>query len=182
MTNPTEPTICPSCGKGSFVRTIRDHTVSLPEGLKIVVPDVELEVCDFCHETSISLESSIKVQAYVDEQNELLVQKELVAIREKLGVDQTEMSEILGLGGKTYHRWEKGHQIPSRSMGYYLRILSEFPDAFSWLRSRAWRNAPNIIHVDFKVAFPGLAKAETAYSQQTNRSNPAKALFCKTCR
>jgi DNA-binding XRE family transcriptional regulator len=60
-------------------------------------------------------------------------------MREQFGVDQTEMSEALGLGGKTFHRWEKGSQYPSRSMGYYLRLLRQFPEAFEWLRSRRWK-------------------------------------------
>ena len=40
------------------------------------------------------------------------------------------MSEILGLGTKTYHKWESGAQFPTRSMSYYIRMLAEFPEAF----------------------------------------------------
>lgn len=145
----------------------------------MIVPGTELEVCDQCGETTISLESSLKVEAYVAEQIELLSTTELGTIRIGFDVDQTEMSEILGLGEKTYHRWEKGNQIPSRSMGFYLRILQHFPDTFEWLRKREWRQKDNakIITVDFKKSFPALVNAECYIGPNSQRHNPAKALF-----
>ena len=75
----------------------------------------------------------------IAEHTERLTTDELREIREQFELDQTEMSEALGLGNKTYHRWENGTQYPSRSMGYYLRVLREYPDAFKWLRDRQWR-------------------------------------------
>jgi hypothetical protein len=42
-------------------------------------------------------------------------------------------------GRATAIRWEQGSQYPSRSMGYYLRTLREFPEAFAWLRARGWK-------------------------------------------
>ena len=75
----------------------------------------------------------------IAEHTERLTTDELREIREQFELDQTEMSEALGLGNKTYHRWENGTQYPSRSMGYYLRVLREYPDAFRWLRARQWR-------------------------------------------
>jgi len=139
--------LCPACNQGHLVPQVGEYSTVLPDGERMTVPKVEFDACDRCGETAISLASSLKVEAYVAEQIELLSSAELIRIREAFKVDQAEMSEILGLDGKTYLRWEKGHQIPSRSMGYNLRMLAEFPTAFAWLRARSWRSrrscAPN---------------------------------------
>jgi putative zinc finger/helix-turn-helix YgiT family protein len=172
-----ERPVCPICGKGHMILQVMDRSTTLSDGQIIVVPDVEVEVCDNCQESAISLESSLKMEAYVAEKIELIPAKELSVIRERLGVDQLEMSEILGLGTKTYHRWEKGNQIPSRSMGYYIRVLSEFPEAFNWLKNREWRSRSNIIEVDFKTAFPALGGRADDFNNSCEKPNFARALY-----
>jgi putative zinc finger/helix-turn-helix YgiT family protein len=170
--------VCPVCTKGHLHSKISDYTTVLPDGEKITVPNVVLDICDTCGEAAISLEASEQVEAFIAEQIEQLSTNEITKIRSSLNVDQTEMSETLGLGGKTYHRWEKGNQIPSRSMGYYLRILHEFPEAFAWLRSRGWRT-PKVIHVDFQTAFPAIRDQADIFTKGNQSKNPAKALFVR---
>jgi DNA-binding transcriptional regulator YiaG len=132
----------------------------------------------------LSADAADAVDAAIAEQTEQLTPRELERIRDDLGVDQTEMSEILGLGGKTYHRWEKGNQVPSRSMGFYLRVLAEFPEAAVWLRKRGWRKrnrlAAEPIAFDFCAAFPDLTATQSApVTREVPRYNPARALFGK---
>ena len=137
--NAQSANLCASCEKGNLREQRLDYTVTAADGAKVVVPNLLVEVCDHCGEIAVAADAAAVVDAAIAEQTEQLTVRELGRIREDLGVDQTEMSEILGLGGKTYHRWEKGNQVPSRSMGYYLRTLAEFPEAFAWLRERGWR-------------------------------------------
>ena len=137
--NTTKETTCPCCGEGSLRTLKRDYIANIGEGQKLHVPNIEMEVCDKCGEEILSLESARAVDAAIADHTERLTPNELRELREQFGVDQTEMSVALGLGGKTFHRWEKGSQYPSRSMGYYLRLLREFPEAFEWLRSRRWK-------------------------------------------
>jgi putative zinc finger/helix-turn-helix YgiT family protein len=176
--------LCPECEKGHLRPQVADYVATLSDGVKITVPKVPLEVCDYCGEIAVSLEASRQIDAYIAEQIEQLAPRELERIREDLGVDQTQMSEILGLGGKTYHRWEKGNQAVSRSMGYYLRVLAEFPEAFDWLRQRGWRkrNRVSVTQTvfDFGAAFPHLARSRQPQPSHAHpRFNPAKALFGK---
>ena len=137
--NDSKNTICPCCGEGSLHTLKRDYIAAIGEGQKLQVPNVEMEVCDKCGEEILSLESARLVDDAIADHTERLTTDELREIREQFELDQTEMSEALGLGNKTYHRWENGTQYPSRSMGYYLRVLREYPDAFKWLRARQWR-------------------------------------------
>jgi putative zinc finger/helix-turn-helix YgiT family protein len=135
----TRETTCLCCGKGSLHTLKRDFVAKIGDGQTLRIPNIEMEVCDRCGEEILSLESARAVDAAVAHHTERLTTNELREMREQFGVDQTEMSEALGLGGKTFHRWEKGSQYPSRSMGYYLRLLREFPETFAWLRSRRWK-------------------------------------------
>ena len=176
--------VCPACEQGHMQASVGPYEVDLGENLRLTIPNVPQEICDHCGEIAIGAEAARLIDAAIAEQTEQLTPHELERIREDLGVDQTEMSKILGLGGKTYHRWEKGNQVPSRSMGYYLRTLAEFPEAFAWLRERGWqrrnRLAAPVVEFDFSAAFPDLAVTKhTPATRAVPRFNPAKALFGK---
>jgi putative zinc finger/helix-turn-helix YgiT family protein len=142
--NTNEAILCPTCDKGYLKTQVVDYPVTLPDGIRIIVPEVSVDVCDKCGEIALSLNSSRKIDAYIARETEVLSRAQLISIRNLLAVDQTEMSEILGLGTKTYHRWENGSQYPSRSMCYYIRLLAAFPEAFAWLRERRWRGGSHL--------------------------------------
>lgn len=174
--------ICPVCDTGTLSEQRIDYTVTVGDGVKVVTPNLLVEICDHCGEVVLSADAADAVDATIAEQNDQLIPRELQLIRENLDVDQTEISEILGLGGKTFHRWEKGNQVPSRSMGYYLRVLEEFPEAFAWLRERGWRRqnrlATGPFDFNFRTAFPALAATHNLPSQRIAPAhNPARALF-----
>ena len=69
-------------------------------------------------------------------------------------------------------------------MGYYLRVLAEFPEAFAWLRERGWKRRNRLtsaeVEFDFSAAFPDLVATHRApAAREVPRFNPAKALFGK---
>ncbi|MES2568601.1 MAG: helix-turn-helix domain-containing protein [Verrucomicrobiota bacterium] len=55
----------------------------------------------------------------------LLTPAQLRDLRDKFGVSQKEISDLLQLGAKTWTRWETGRERPSRSMNILLRALSD---------------------------------------------------------
>ncbi len=55
----------------------------------------------------------------------LLLPEELKALRERLGMTQHEIAELLEIGEKSWSRWESGRHRPSRSMNLLLRALAE---------------------------------------------------------
>jgi putative zinc finger/helix-turn-helix YgiT family protein len=134
---------CPLCGKGKICLIQTLHHVDADDENSFDIPDVWVEKCDECNETFFPPESSSYIEQCIAEKTEQLTPPQLEQIRKRLGVDQTEMSEILGLGGRTFHRWEKGTQYPNRSMCYYIRVLEHSPFVFEWLRNRGWRTRMN---------------------------------------
>jgi putative zinc finger/helix-turn-helix YgiT family protein len=175
---------CPICGKGILQLVRTNYEYKHPDEPVVNVPDVWIECCDQCGEQIFPSETSQYIERFIAEQAEQLTPDELEEIRLALDVDQTEMSQILGLGEKTFHRWENGTQFPNRSMCYYIRVLAQFPEAFEWLRERGWRRsnrvAPILAALDLASQFPDLADklvAERGRSPAVELSiNPARGL------
>lgn len=65
----------------------------------------------------------------------LLLPDEMAALRERIGMTQKAMCELLQIGGKSYSRWETGRERPSRSMNLLLRSLNDGKLSVAYLRS-----------------------------------------------
>lgn len=180
---------CPACRTGKFALVQIDHTEDLAEDNPITIPGIWVDRCDHCGEIVFPGDTTRFIESVVADQTEQLTPRELERIREDLGVaTQDEMSEALGLGAKTYHKWESGAQFPTRSMSYYIRVLAEFPEVFDWLRRRAWRNKNRLTHrqADFTAMFPDLAPSGVSAERPgaasrcdrptQERPNPARGL------
>jgi DNA-binding transcriptional regulator YiaG len=75
----------------------------------------------------------------LDEQNKVLKNKiltpvQIVSIRKRLGLSQSELEGLLGLGSKVVTRWETGRVVPGRVADRMLRILDENPAILDSLR------------------------------------------------
>jgi len=178
---------CPACREGRFQLVQIAHVEEVAEDNPITVHGVWVDRCEHCAEIVFPNDSVQFIESVVAEQTEQLTPCELERIREDLGgASQDEMSEILGLGLKTYHKWESGRQFPTRSMSYYIRVLAEVPGAFEFLRRRAWRAKNRLAtppaQADLAAMFPDLAANPPASSRianpraQSPRLNPALGL------
>jgi putative zinc finger/helix-turn-helix YgiT family protein len=176
--------VCPFCSDGKLVLQQIQYSFESPDSPKVSVPGVWVDHCDVCGENIYPAATSAYIEEFLAELDDQLTPRELERIREDLGVDQGEMSEILGLGDKTYHRWEKGSQFPSRSMGYYIRILAHHPETFEWLKDRSWRKSNRISNhtankgssFDFGTMFPNLSDSPSSKTTTGRRWNPALGL------
>lgn len=118
---------------------VEDYAMRTSDGNEIIVPEVELHRCTECGVTVIPRASGKKIKEFKALQTEQLSPAELHEIFEKSDLTQKDFAEALGLGEKTFHRWLKGTQKVSRSMGYYLRAMDQFPEVFGWVKSRGWK-------------------------------------------
>jgi putative zinc finger/helix-turn-helix YgiT family protein len=181
---------CPICDNGKFQLVQINHTEEVASDNPIEIPGIWVDRCDHCGEIVFPGDTTRLIESIVAEHIEQLTPRELERIREDLSITrQDEMSEILGLGAKTYHKWESGAQFPTRSMSCYIRVLAEFPQAFDWLRLRAWRaknrlSQPNA-QPDLASMFPDLHPRHIFIADRTltvgqpstqKRPNPALGL------
>ena len=65
----------------------------------------------------------------------LLLPQELKALRERLGLTQKEISEVLQIGEKVWSPWENGRLRPSRSMNLLLRALDDGKITVDYLKA-----------------------------------------------
>jgi putative zinc finger/helix-turn-helix YgiT family protein len=159
-----EEMICCSCGQGHYEEVFDRYETIVADEIKIFIPRVRLLRCPKCGDELLPHETQKKIDEAIAEQTDQLSVREIEAIWEQLNLDQTQTAEVFGLGSKTFHRWLNGTQYPSRSMGYYLRVLAEFPEALEWLRGRGWRKRNRVAasrKLDFQMQFPELARIPT---------------------
>lgn len=55
----------------------------------------------------------------------LLAAEDIRALRERHGLSQDQLSDLLGCGKKSLSRWENGHEYPSQLVNTLLRLLAE---------------------------------------------------------
>lgn len=195
------PETCFACGEGQYQEAIEDYCLDLPDGETLTVPKLLIFRCANCGEDTIPPESSRRIETAVDHHQETLPPAAVRSFLEQFQIDQTEAAEALGMGGKTLHRWARGTQRVSRSMGYFIRALMAHPAVYEWIRDRSWRRAEQkasetiavrlggFWEADYQVRFPAScgrtsgAPAESA-PKPTNRHrfNPARSLFIANVR
>ena len=131
--------ICPTCRNATIRRVTRDYKVKLPDGQTSTVANLSFEECPECKDEFFSSEAMDRISDKVSAELDSLSLSDLKRIREKLQPNMTLLAESLGLGSKTWMRWENGEQNISRSMGYFIRTLSRFPEVYEWVADRGWR-------------------------------------------
>jgi len=65
----------------------------------------------------------------------LMLPDEIRMLRSHLRLSQSDMSELLQIGAKSYTRWESGRERPSRSINILLRSLWDGKIDVGYLRS-----------------------------------------------
>jgi putative zinc finger/helix-turn-helix YgiT family protein len=102
--------------------------------------------CDQCGEELISEDlAQVTEQEAADRYREAerrLAPEDIRALRDRFGLTQELMERTLGLGAKTWVRWETGRIIPNRSMDNLLRLIDRDPTALSFLAELHGVDAP----------------------------------------
>lgn len=189
------PESCFACGSGHYQEVIEDYRLDLPEGETLTVPKLLILRCDKCGEDTIPPESSRRIETAVDQHQDTLPAAAVRSFLEQFQVDQTEAAEALGMGRKTLHRWARGSQRVSRSMGYFLRALMAHPAIYEWIRDRRWRRAEQSANqtiavqlgeyweAEYQVRFPASGgrtsgtQAEASRTPAIRRFNAARGLL-----
>lgn len=124
--------ICPLCGKGKLLEMQGNFTTQVdgPGGnpIMLTVPGITWRRCDSCNEEMLGEEASAAITVSHRSALKLLTADEIRSIRQRLGKTQAQMSELLGIGEKTYCRWESGTHFQSEAFDRYLRALQASPD------------------------------------------------------
>jgi putative zinc finger/helix-turn-helix YgiT family protein len=138
---------CEACRQRSMRRThVRYSKDVAHDGrapVRIVIPDLPVIACTnpSCpagHDSGNFVEDDQTLERMAEEtyrQLGLLTPGQIREGREKLGLKQQELADLLGLGGNSLSRWENGRVYQARSMDTLLRIVFDVPEAVHHLRA-----------------------------------------------
>ena len=128
----TEKILCPCCMEEHFVKTV---SVTEQNTFKTVPVDymAEYYYCDqtdefYADEKQVSLNDLAMKDAY-RKKTGLLTADQIIEIRSKYGISQTDLCLLLGWGGKTITRYE-GHQVQDMAHDTILRKVNSDPEWF----------------------------------------------------
>ncbi|MCC6426625.1 MAG: type II toxin-antitoxin system MqsA family antitoxin [Phycisphaerales bacterium] len=126
-------TPCPMCGKNSLTEKHGEYRFEPPDpipGGAIVVPDATWYECGACHEQIVppALEQAIERERC--RRLGLLTPEEIKAVRERTGLSAVDMATLLGVGEKTYTRWENGRSLQNKSNDTLIRMVDRNAEIF----------------------------------------------------
>ena len=130
---------CPECGTTMKERVGR---LALPvNGEEIHVGGVPHLRCPKCREMVLRMDDARKLEhgalKNYREKYGLLSAEEIRSIRERLGVTQGELAQLLRLGANTISRWEANRNVQTASMDLLLRMVRDLPGTLEYLRKPA---------------------------------------------
>ena len=79
----------------------------------------------------------LRASARIREEEGLLQPREVRAIRQGLGLSQSDFERLLGVGPKTVVRWEKGTVFQNRATDALLRLVRDVPGSARLLSERS---------------------------------------------
>lgn len=122
---------CPVCEVG--VLQEREGSFSFKyNDKKFLVQNVTEFYCKLCSETFLNRGDEREVERMAIEfrrkEDGLLTPSDIKKIRDNLKCTQVEFAKLLGIGEKTFARYENGSVTQSKSMDMLLKLIQDDPD------------------------------------------------------
>ncbi len=128
---------CPICAKGQLVEQNDSYETKYldRDGLErsLILADVKRQQCDRCGEDILDDAATRRIEDARRAAMGLLSAVQIRELRSRFGKTQVQMSKLLGVGEKTYCRWESGSFIQSVAFDNYLRLICDVPEASALL-------------------------------------------------
>ncbi len=124
-------------------------TVEVPipgADLKTIVRTIQVEVVakwsEGIGDYLLDGEARTKIERAKAREMGVLLPEQIKDLRERLGLTQKQMSELLRIGAKTWSRWETERERPSHSMNILLRALDDGKLDIPYLRGLQGKTPP----------------------------------------
>lgn len=106
-----------------------DPPANVPGGT-MIIEGAEWRECTRCGERVIPHALHKRLEDEARRRQGLLTPAEIKAVREKTGLTQEQMAHLLGVGDKTYTRWESGRSFHNKSSDNLIRLVDQSPEVF----------------------------------------------------
>lgn len=131
--------VCLSCGS-----EMKESMASLSfpvNSEEVQVPNSPHLRCQKCDEVVLRLDESRRLREgaleIYREKYGLLAGDEIRRLRERMGLTQGQLAELLRLGVNTISRWESGRNVQTAAMDILLRLVRDLPGSIEYLRGLA---------------------------------------------
>lgn len=126
--------ICGVCGGDA---ALVHESRPFPVGSRTVVINDEFIRCARCGEEYYEGEMAHgpfrRAAAAIRAEDGLLGPDDIIALRAKYGLAQTDLERLIGAGEKTVVRWERGTVAQNRTADTLLRVLADHPGVVAQL-------------------------------------------------
>lgn len=146
--------LCPSCMEEHEVRIVNRMEMNIFKGVQV---EYQMECC-YCDRTDEyytdepqTKSNDISMKNAYRQKVGLLTTRDICAIRAKYGISQSDLSLLLGWGGKTITRYE-GHQVQDMAHDTILRKLGEDPEWFLSLLEASKQSISVVAYVKYRNA------------------------------
>lgn len=129
---------CPICGGKSMLNKIGEYHFEPPQNIpggRMIIKDTSWEECGECGEKILSADLEAKLEKERYKRLGLLLPEEIRKIRKRTNLTQSQVAKILGVGEKTYTRWEAGRSLQNKSSDNLIRLMDEDPELFVQLEA-----------------------------------------------
>ena len=126
------PWLCGPCGAEKvFPEKIAYETSLRYEGrdYQVVVPELPALKCRECGAVLLNNESDAHLSSAFRDRLKLLQPETIREGRKRLGLNQREFAELLGVAEESVSRWETGAQMQSRVVDKIMRVYFASPEA-----------------------------------------------------
>jgi putative zinc finger/helix-turn-helix YgiT family protein len=168
--------ICLVCGVGGLEQIAGEFKTQIdgPDGRPVTlsVPGLTWRRCKSCGEDLLDENASEAITRAHRAALKLLTAEEIRSLRQRLRKTQAQMGELLGIGEKTYCRWESGTHFQSEAFDRYLRLLqtTEVVDLLNEIKAYKEGSAKSAAS---KFTYLELSRYESV-SECRKRSSPAE--------
>lgn len=125
---------CPLCGEATLVEMQGDFRFELPPNIPggtIVIPNARWRHCQSCGERVTPHDLDKALDRERCRRLGLLTPEEIRRVREKTGLSAVDLSRLLGVGEKTYTRWENGYSLQTKASDTLIRLIARNAEMFA---------------------------------------------------
>lgn len=124
---------CPLCGNQTLEHKHGDYRFEPPANIPggtMIIPNATWEACASCGEEILPDELTKAIESEQYRRLGLLTPAEIRQVRQKTGLSAVDLANLLGVGEKSYTRWENGRSMQNRSNDTLIRFLDKNAEAF----------------------------------------------------
>lgn len=129
---------CPFCGTVTLETRSGDFHFTPPDNIlggAMVIPCATWLECATCGEKIIPHALDEALDLLTCRRLGLLTPSEIQEIRKRTGLSAVNMAKLIGVGEKTYTRWESGKSFQNKSSDTLIRLLDRDAESFGLIEA-----------------------------------------------